>query len=281
MRCQPGHLAPLLVQRVNRSEARRHDLANPRQPPLDRRVGHVRQQRLHIAQHRNRVFALVARPHLPIVEDAHQLPQQALVLHNPDIALDVEVPRNPFRQIRQVRRPANRVQLPPPRQFLTHRHGVDAVALRHHLDHRAIDALVRVQREVFRLQLRRRVRDRNPIQQHRTQHRNLDVNRRWQTFGHIQLSNGCHKDVFSALDTHSRNARKSQESRVLTAFPTARPALLTGAGCTPISAEIPSYPSTPQTPAASPPPRRAGSAAARTRAPPPHTRAVLPKLPPS
>ena len=142
MRLQTGNLAALFVELIDRPKARRNDLRNPRKPALDRAVRHIRQLRLDIAQHCDCIFALVGRSRGPIMEDRHQLPQQALVLHDPDIALDVEVPRNPLAQIREIRRSANRIELPLPLKVRPHRRVVHRVPDRHQIDNAPIHPLM-------------------------------------------------------------------------------------------------------------------------------------------
>ena len=58
-----------------------------------------------------------ARVHA-VVEDAHELPQQALVLDDADVALDVGVARDALGEEREISRAADRIELPAPDELL-------------------------------------------------------------------------------------------------------------------------------------------------------------------
>ncbi len=112
------------------------------------------------------VFALVRGPRRSFAEDRHQLPQQALVLDDADVALDVQVLRNSLAQEREVSRTAYRVQLLPLRERIHDRQVVDCMPRRQQVEHRLIDSPVRVERKILDLQLSGSVADCNRILQH-------------------------------------------------------------------------------------------------------------------
>ena len=176
-RGEAGDLAALLVELVDGDKAAGDDLADAGQAALDGGVGDIGQLRLHVAQHRDGVFALVRGANAAIVEDAHQLAQQALVADDLDVALDVEVARDALGEEGEIGRAADGIQFAPPGQFFLHREVVDALALGHQIDDGAEDALVRVEGEVLGLQLLGRVADGDAVQQHRAEDRDLGVNR--------------------------------------------------------------------------------------------------------
>jgi hypothetical protein len=146
------------------------------QSALDSRVGHIGQLRLHVAQHGDGVFALVRRANAAIVEDAHQLAQQALVADDLDVALDVEVARNALGEECEICRAADGIQLAPPGQLFLNREVVDALALGHQINDGAEDALVRVEGKILGLQLLGRVADGDAVQQHRAEDGDFGVN---------------------------------------------------------------------------------------------------------
>jgi hypothetical protein len=130
---------------------------------------------------------------MPSVKDAQHLPQQALVLDDADVALDVRIARYALGQKREVRRAADGVQLAPLLQRVHHGNQVNRMAQRQQVGHHAVDAPVRVQREVVRNQLGRGVGDGHRIQQHRTQHRHLGLHRGREAIVRVGHDESCHR----------------------------------------------------------------------------------------
>lgn len=98
-----------------------------------------------------------------MAEDRHQLAQQALVLDDADVAFDVEVPRNSLAQVCEIGGAADRIQFLAAVQFSSDRCVIDPVTLGKQVHDASVDPLVRVERELLRLQLGSGITDRDPL----------------------------------------------------------------------------------------------------------------------
>ena len=96
---------------------------------------------------------------MPSLKMPDQLAQQALVLDDADVGLDVGVARDAFGEEREIGRAADGVELLASAERFNDGDVIDSVADVLQLEDRAVDALVRVEQEVFGPELCGRVDD--------------------------------------------------------------------------------------------------------------------------
>ncbi len=169
MRGQPRNFAALLVQVVDGPERALDNLIERLQPLRDALLAHLQQLVLGHVQHFESRLALVGRTRNRRRTDRHQLPQQALVLDDPDVVFNDRPQRQTLGQRRQVSHAAHRLDLLVARQLVRQRHNVHGALRVHQIAHAQEDALMRIKREIARVQLLSRLRVRCVIQQNRAQ----------------------------------------------------------------------------------------------------------------
>ena len=92
--------------------------------------------------------------------------EEALVLDDADVGLDVGIARDAFGEEGEIGRSADGVELAALGERVHDGDEVDGVAERHEVDHDAVDALVGVEREVFGAELGGGVGDGDGVEQH-------------------------------------------------------------------------------------------------------------------
>ncbi len=107
------------------------------------------------------------------VGDVNQSPQQRLVAHDLDVMLDARPVRNAVQQARDVADVANRLQFLAPVQFLDQRDHVNRTRRLRQIDHARVNAAMRIEREIFRLQMLGSLVVGKIVEQNRAQNRAL------------------------------------------------------------------------------------------------------------
>ncbi len=128
VRGEAGDLAALLVERVDRTEAVGDDVGDRGEAALDRGVGYVSELGFDVVEDRGCVLGLVGGGGHALVEDAEELAEQALVLDDADVGLDVGVARDAFGEVREVCGAADGVELLAAVERVHDGDGVDGVA---------------------------------------------------------------------------------------------------------------------------------------------------------
>ena len=144
---------------------------------LDGGVGDLGEADLDVVENLGGVLGLVGGGHHSFVEDAEQLAEQALVLDDADVGLDVGITRDALGEEGEVGGAADGVELAALGERVHDGDEIDGVALRHEVDHDAVDALVGVEREVFGAELGGGVGDGDRVEQHGAEDRDLGLDR--------------------------------------------------------------------------------------------------------
>ena len=110
VRGEAGDFAALLVERVDGAEAVGDDLGDVREAALNGGVGDLGELGFDVVEDGGRVLGLIGRGGHALVEDAEELAQQALVLDDADVGLDVRVARDALGEEREVGRAADGVE---------------------------------------------------------------------------------------------------------------------------------------------------------------------------
>ncbi len=199
MRLQSGDFAALFIQVVDGAEGVAHNLRDARKAAGNAALRHFHQRGLGRVQDLERPFALVGSAGNRVRADAHQLPQQRLVLDDADILFNRYAARQTLSERREIRHAADRFNLFAACQFVRERNDVNGASGINQLRHARVNAAVRIQREIFGANFLRRLVEGEVVEQDCAKNRPLGVKIRRQSAFQGEVRGGSHSVVPQAL----------------------------------------------------------------------------------
>ena len=181
---EAGDFLALLVEGVDGAEGAGDDFGDAGEAALDGGVGDVGETLFNVVEDGGGVFGLIGGGDHAVVEDAEELAEEALVLDDADVGLDVGVAGDALGEKGEVGGAADGVDLAALLKGVHDGDEVDGVAEGEEVDHDAVDTLVGVEGEVFGEELGGGVGDGDGVEEHGAEDRDLGLDGGGEGVGH-------------------------------------------------------------------------------------------------